>query len=73
MIGVNIEKCFEVRIPDLDFIITKKKQLIDQNPGLNQPIMKYLLCSSMVWDKYVFNDGDDVEFGLEEKKIGDDG
>ena len=35
--------------------------------------MKDLLCSSMVWDKYVLNDGDDVEFGLEEKKIGDDG
>jgi hypothetical protein len=27
----------------------------------------------MVWDKYVLNDGDDAEFGLEEKKIGDDG
>ena len=73
MIGVKIEQCFELRIPDLDYIITKKKQLLEQNPGRDQPIMKDLLCSSMVWDKYVFNDGDDVEFGLEEKKIGDDG
>jgi hypothetical protein len=27
----------------------------------------------MVWDKYIFHDGDDVEFGLENKQIIDDG
>ena len=53
-------------------LLKKKKELLAQNPGRDQPIMKQLLYSSMIWDKYGFNDGDDVEFG-KELNISDDG
>ena len=63
MIGVNMEQLFDTRLLDIGKIVEKKKFQLANNPGRDFPIKRERLYSSMIWDKYTFNDGDDVEFG----------